>query len=101
MLDVTAVDDTSALLPRILEPLPILLDAVLDVPLINAEPSGTLRADAAVDEDADVLAEFGVIFSGDTAVEQETDAEADASTMVGTKATLNGNSANATMPYII
>lgn len=101
VLDTTAVEDTSALLPRILEPLPILLDAVLDVPLINAEPSGTLRADAVVDEDADVLAEFGVIFSGDTVVEQETDAEADALTIVAVSAEPKGNSANATMPYII
>lgn len=101
VLDATAVEDTSALLPRILEPLPILLDAVLDVPLINAEPSGTLRADAVVDEDADVLAEFGVIFSGDTVAEHETDAEADPLTIVAASVEPKGVSANATMPYII
>lgn len=101
VLDATAVEDTSALLPRILEPLPILLDAVLDVPLINAEPSGTLRADAVVDEDADVLAEFGVIFSGDTVAEHETDAEANPLTIVAASVEPKGVSANATMPYII
>lgn len=71
------------------------------MPLISAEPSGTLRADADTDALADVEPEPERLRSTVTVLVEVTDADADALTITAVSAEAKGNSANATMPYIV